>query len=301
MRERDADLDGFQTLLTGFADVHPSHAAPAAQDQSRTFAELLREFTHKSAAREEPPDGNAALLRDFGEVWRSAQATDAQAAISLAEDGGRLLDDFDAAWDAWFREQSQRADEFNILGVFGLHDNEIRHSMALQWLLCSDLRRGGTHAQGALGFRLFLEEVGLPSAYATFPYRVSREVAGESARIDLEIASRGHFLIHIENKIGSAEGSDQTPREWIDLQRRANALDVPRNAESAVVGFYLTPDGTTPSAPEFRILRWGQIARIFSRFADLAVPPDVRLFSRHFSSGLQRFVNVEGRRNGESE
>ena len=79
--------------------------------------------------------------------------------------------------------------------------------------------------EGSLGFRFFLEEFGLPVKYADGKYRVRREVSGDESRIDVEVAERRKFVIHIENKIWSAEGDDETNREWRDL---AGACGVPR-------------------------------------------------------------------------
>jgi len=38
-------------------------------------------------------------------------------------------------------------------------------------------------------------------------------IADDEARADIEIAARGKFIVHIENKIWSEEGEDQTHRE----------------------------------------------------------------------------------------
>ena len=73
-----------------------------------------------------------------------------------------------------------------------------------------------------------LRELGLPAEYSTHHYWVRREVSGDDSIVDVEIASRGQFLIHIENKIRSSEGEDQTDREWSDVSRRAATIGTER-------------------------------------------------------------------------
>ena len=67
---------------------------------------------------------------------------------------------------------------------------------------------------------------GTPSeaAYADEPdYWVRTESSGNEARVDIEIAARGKFIIYVENKTYAVEGDDQTNREW-----RSLVLIVPR-------------------------------------------------------------------------
>ena len=165
--------------------------------------------------------------------------------------------------------------------------------MALAWLLDHDMRKLGTHAQGNLGFRLFLHEFGLPIDYADCKYWVRREVAGDESIVDVEVACRGRFLIHIENKIWSCEGLDQTDREWSDMQRRAAGLNV---SAPNVHALFLTPRGTKPSDPHFRAISWKRIVRVLEKFADQAKPPDVKLFTAHYARALKRFIVVQNTR-----
>lgn len=115
-----------------------------------------------------------------------------------------LLTGYRSAVAQWSREQKSTAKDFNLLEVMNLTKDEICHSMLLAWLLDRDIRRFGTHAQGSLGFRLFLEECGLPVGYATANYDVRREVAGDQSRIDVRVEARGRFIVDIENKITSS-------------------------------------------------------------------------------------------------
>jgi hypothetical protein len=119
---------------------------------------------------------------------------------------------------------------------------------------------------------------------------VRREVAGDESIVDIEIACRGRFLIHVENKIWSGEGANQTGREWDDLQRRAKDLKV---NVSNIHAIFLTPHGTKPTNPNFLAIPWGRIVRVLERFAEQAKPPDVKLFAAHYARALRRFIVVQ--------
>lgn len=198
-----------------------------------------------------------------------------------------LMNVFQQAGEMDRRNQIERADDFNLLEVMQLTGNEIRHSMVLAWLLDRDLRKLGTHAQGSVGFRLFLEEFDLPLSYAGCNYWVRREVAGEKSIVDIEVGCLNQFLIHIENKIWSCEGTDQTDREWSDLQRRAAELGV---SARNVHALFLTPNGTKPKNDRFHPISWGRVVRVLEKFAERAKPVDVQFFARHYAQALRRFV-----------
>jgi hypothetical protein len=235
------------------------------------------------------------LIQGFGTISRQVELTEHGRALKDRSLFAELLDGHENAMAAHRETQRGRADDFNLFDVLQLTFNEVRHSMALAWLLDHNLRKWGTHAQGTLGFKLLLkelkEEIDLPEACSDLRYTVSREVAGDNSRIDVEVACRGHFLIHIENKIWSREGDDQTPREWQDLLRRAAELGIDTGSPSpGIYALFLTPHGTAPMSPNFKALKWNRIARVFEEFAELASPRDVRLFAAHFARALRRFV-----------
>lgn len=198
----------------------------------------------------------------------------------------------------WAESQRASPDEFNLFEVLNVAGNEVCHSTLLAWLLDHRIEKG-THAQGNLGFRLFLEEFatelrrkkdGDVSRYAGLDYWVDCEVSGNESRVDIEIASQNEFLIHIENKIHAGEGPDQTNREWRDLQARRKQFGVPEDRCHAV---FLSLDGTAAENQHFRAIRWGRIARVLERFADLAEPPEVRLFARHYSKAIRNLSAME--------
>lgn len=236
-------------------------------------------------------DRIAQFLEQFRERRERADALEHAHATHDRDRISALLDGYDRAVQRHRQLQESAADDFNLLEVLQLTGNEIRHSMALAWLLDHDLRKLGTHAQGNLGFRLFLTELDLPIEYAGYKYWVRREVAGDQSIVDIEVGCRGKFLIHIENKIWS--GTDQTDREWPDLQRRAAGLHV---SESDVHAFFLTPRGTTPMNSNFRAISWGCIVWVIERFAEQAQPPDVKLFAAHYARALRRFIVIQDTR-----
>jgi hypothetical protein len=200
-----------------------------------------------------------------------------------------LLEGYNETVERYRHQQEQVADDFNILDVMRLTGKEIRHSMVLAWLLDHDFRRLGTHAQGNLGFRLFLDEFDLPIDYADCRYWVRREVAGDESIVDVEVGYRSRFLIHIENKIWSCEGTDQTHREWCDMQCRAAELSV---SAPHIHALFLTPHGAKPANCNFRAIRWGRIVRVLERFEEQAKPPDVKLFAAHYARALKRFIVI---------
>ncbi len=198
-----------------------------------------------------------------------------------------LLTGFDEAVERHRVQQEQVADDFNLMDVLGLTNNEVRHTMELAWLLDHDIQKRGTHAQGNLGFKLFLQELHLPPEYLEHKYWVSRETVGDESTVDLEIACRNEFLIHIENKIKSKEGPDQTDREWSDLQRKALDLNVSECNRHAL---FLTPDRTRPCNDNFMPIGWGAIVNVLEKFALQATPQEVKLFASHYARGLRRFI-----------
>jgi len=224
-----------------------------------------------------------------------AQAQAAQHDLPLLN---TLLDGYQETRAIWAEKQIATADDFNLFEVMEVAYDEVRHSMILAWLLDGRLEHG-THAQGNLGFRLFLQELGEElelglkperMAYADASYWVRREVSCSESRVDIEIAARKEFVIHIENKIRSPEGGNQTNREWKGLAGRAEELEVLAvNAH----GIFLTLDGRKADNEEFHPLRWSRMIRVLDGFAQRAQPPEVRLFVTHYAKALSKFVVAE--------
>jgi PD-(D/E)XK nuclease superfamily protein len=202
-----------------------------------------------------------------------------------------LLNGYQEKLSIWRKSQEHSASDFNLLETLKIVADEIRHSMMLEWLLDHRIERAGTHAQGKLGFRLFLEEIGMGGkGYAQTDYFVSREVKGDFSRVDIEIGAADQFIIHLENKIYSGEArnqedkDDQTVREWLDLQRRARHLAV--NPEH-VHGFFITLLGDKPSSEHFTSLPWHRVANVLEKFANHAKAPEASLFASHYARALR--------------
>jgi hypothetical protein len=234
-----------------------------------------------------PQQGIASLLDDFVAVSR-AVAQHERADIPTLK---RLLNEYILERKQWTKKQRVRADDFNIMEVLEVADDELRHSATLEWLLDHSLEHRGTHGQGNLGFSLFLDELGLPEKYSEAPYWVRREVLGDESRVDLEIAAYREFVIHIENKIHSSEGYRQTTREAADLSRRAAALGV--YDPNQIHGLFLTLDGAEPLDPRFHALSWSRVAHVLERFARRAIPRDVKLFAAHHARALRKFTATQ--------
>ncbi len=265
------------------------------------FALLLNAYSLHAARARTSLAPRTARIRTLLEGFRARlDRVDAAAQLQAADNHERisvLLVEYKKTVERYRQQQEQVADNFNLLDVMRLTGKEIRHSMVLAWLLDHDMFKLGTHAQGNLGFRLFLREFGLPIKYADFKYWVWREAAGDESIVDIEIACRDRFLIHIENKIWSCEGSDQTDREWSDLQRRATELNV---SMPDVHALFLTPHGTKPVNRNFVAIQWGRIVRVLEKFTDQAKPPDVKLFTAHYARALRRFIVVQDRSEDEN-
>ena len=291
--------------MNGSDTTKPRDVGPT---EPRGRADLFRLLLagHSELARRASPATTASLtarvaglLTDFR--WARARVESEGRDQSDRATGAfrTLLSRFAVARERRRVQQEAAADDFNLLGVLQLTHNEVRHSMVLAWLLDHDMDRLGTHAQGSLGFRMFLDEFGLPSHYADGSYRVRREVGGDESIVDVEVAARGRFLIHVENKVRSAEGIDQTDREWADVRRRAVILGLdPDGTGAPVHAMYLTPSGAKPINPNFAPVSWQRVVRVLEAFAGQAKPPEVRLFARHYADAVRRYVLTHGTTQG---
>jgi hypothetical protein len=272
--------DKSSELVNVFLKLLKDHRGLLTRQDRASTAPLTRRFEH--------------LLSTFRTILATAAATSREHAIHSHHSFESLLASFATALQAYRAGQKLKADDFNILAVLQLTQKEIRHSMVLAWMLDHDMSKLGTHAQGALGFRMFLRVAGLPESYADHRYWVRREVAGDESVVDLEIASRGNFLIHIENKIWSAEGQDQTDREWADVRRRSLQLGIDWDkGRGPVHALFLTPRAAKPLNPNFHPIGWGRVVAALDLFAQFAVPHDVKLFARHYARALTRFIVLQ--------
>jgi len=243
-----------------------------------------------------------ALAGRFAELRRRSVNQARAAAQNSHQKFQGFIAGFSNAFDQWAEGQRGKADRFNVLELLGLKTNEMSHSRMLAWLLDRNYCGHGTHAQGSLGFKLFLAELRLPTELADARYVVRQEVPGDDSRIDIEVAKLGRFVMHIEVKIRAPEGHNhqQTTLEWENLRQRAEKLAVKEDQkDGGIFALYITPSGQKPSCDKFRPVTWQQVANVFYRFADEAQAGDVRLFARHYAGTLERFII--GTNNQESE
>jgi hypothetical protein len=236
------------------------------------------------------------FLKGFGAARIIALARAKEIAAKQVQGFQILLEDHSKALAIWEKTQQDKADRFYILEVLDLTHNEECHSRMLAWLLDRNYRRLGTHAQDRLGFRLFLSALSalnISTSLADEPYFVRREISGDESRIDIEIAARGRFLMHIEVKIGAQEGHEQTNREWKDLRKRASELDIREDGlTGGIIAIFVTPSGRTATDPNFKAVSWRQIAQVLEDFGNQAQAQDVKLFARHYAHTLRDFIAV---------
>ena len=121
----------------------------------------------------------------------------------------KLFREFDAA----FKEsRSRRVDStphLDVLQVFGLGTDELRHSRVVAWFLDAS----GEHEQGAIFTQALLRLVAgneipeLSKVAASEDYVVERE---KHERTDVAVYCRKQFAIFIENKVHASERADKS-------------------------------------------------------------------------------------------
>lgn len=139
---------------------------------------------------------------------------------------------------------SLRAADFNVFRVLRLaHKEVITHTPFLANLL----NPRGTHAQGDLFLRLFLERLrakqpSLPLPSAKARWLVSQELVTEFGNLDIRLRSHdARWQLVIENKIGAPDQFDQLARYWKQMMIHKAQYSVHQLV-------YLTPVERTPKA-----------------------------------------------------
>src|SRR5207245_2259609 len=69
-----------------------------------------------------------------------------------------LREGYERSRQSYTKRQRESAEDFNLIDVVQVTNDERRHSALLAWLLDHRIDHFGTHAQGSLGFQLFLKE-----------------------------------------------------------------------------------------------------------------------------------------------
>jgi len=290
MRPSSQVADRFKQFIDGHSATRFVGKRHASKRVSQ-FKQFLEGYSPTKAQSARMDSDRVQRFQGFAGRFAELRSRSVDQARATAHDSRqkfhRFVVGFSFASQQWAEGQRGKADRFNVLDVLGLKTHEMSHSRMLAWLLDGNYRSHGTHAQGSLGFQLFLEQLRLPTEMAKGPYVVRREVVGDNSRIDIEIASRGRFVIHIEVKILAPEGADETAREWDGVCKRAAELGV---EYGGIIALYLTPCGHKPRHDKFRSVTWQQVATVFNRFADEAQAGDVSLFARHYARTLERFI-----------
>lgn len=130
--------------------------------------------------------------------------------------------------------------EFNTFSILRFGGDEVRHTQILAWLL----NERGSHGQGDLFFRAFLDAAGLLYTEGQRKhYRVRAEFLGREAKTDIVIYCAPNFAIAVENKIFANQGEDQLDREFRDLERHALSENIPTEN---IRGVFITRDGRDP-------------------------------------------------------
>jgi hypothetical protein len=211
-----------------------------------------------------------------------------------------LLKGYRDARHRWETLQQVRPTDFDFFELASIQYDELRHSKILAWMLERRVERG-THGQGSLGFRMFLQTLGgkLDPSYADEQYIVQREVSCDKSRTDIEVAAYGKFIIHIETKILSNEnvseiGAGQTVQGLKGLNQRGRELLVLKPNRHAL---FLTINGDKPSEKEFRIVTWTQIASVADLFSEKAKAAEISLFTSHYARSLRKLVQYQQAQN----
>jgi hypothetical protein len=162
-----------------------------------------------------------------------------------------IIDDFIKMQKRLIKRDNQLAGNFNPLQLLNVKFDETTHSNILAWVFDPY----GSHSQGDLFFRAFLEHFNFEVDYEQMDYKVIREFSGNEAIIDLLIYGR-KFIFYIENKTLSSEGYRQTEREYNDLLRLSNALKISEN----IYAIYLSPSGRRPQSENWLPISYAQLS-----------------------------------------
>lgn len=178
---------------------------------------------------------------------------------------------------------------FNIFEAIGAIRHELRHSELLAFLLDPN----ENHGLGDAFLRRFLQKAiahASPPLLSPIDLDVwdfdEVDIRREWSNIDILILDRrNHVAVIVENKVGSAEHSDQLGRYWTRVEREVPGY--------CIIGLFLTPDRIDASDARYVAIDYGLVADIVSRFAathESTMGPDVRLVLNHYVQMLRRHI-----------
>jgi hypothetical protein len=131
--------------------------------------------------------------------------------------------------------RASAAPNFNLFRILGVEEKEVSTHSAF---LADLLNPSGTHEQGDLFLRKFLEEIGYASL-GVGGWTVSQELPFARGRLDIVLQSKNAAaIIVVENKIGTTDHEHQLSayHTWLNAPRR-------RRAFRTRLLLYLTPNG----------------------------------------------------------
>lgn len=170
-------------------------------------------------------------------------------------------------------------DRFNVLDLFNVGNDEVRHSSILAWLLTPH----GSHGCGPIFLRAFLSLAGVEEPFLDdlVGCRVRTEYSGNDSIIDVLVYKPSSFVMYVENKVFAAEGPRQVDRELADMVRFGGLVRVPRDKMFPV---FLTPAGRSPTSGDpapWHCVSYVQLARELERLA-----PELNAKTRYFVEDL---------------
>lgn len=180
---------------------------------------------------------------------------------------------------------------FNIFDALGVARREIQHSNFLAWLLDPQ----GSHGQGDLFLKSLVMDILKRAPAEKRPMSAAHldgadlqhaEVRREWRNIDLLILSREpklQFVIAVENKVDSAEHSDQLSR-YESIVR----TEFP-NLRPLFV--FLTPEGSEASRDEWVPYQYAHLYNVLTRVGETgkgSLGPDVVAFLKHYLTLVKR-------------
>ncbi|MFX0198999.1 MAG: PD-(D/E)XK nuclease family protein [Candidatus Hodarchaeota archaeon] len=190
-----------------------------------------------------------------------------------------LLESYLACYQVYFEKNRALTPNFNPLDLLNLKYDELTHSNILGWAFDPY----GTHNQGDLFFKNFLEFFHFKVFYKNWDYKVRREYSGHESIIDILVYGK-NFIFYIENKTLTPEGYDQTDREYRDLMRLSKALNI--RGEN-IFPIFLSPTGEKPRNENWIPISYYQLAKTFEKALSQIRANYVQLFMKSWLTTLK--------------
>lgn len=180
---------------------------------------------------------------------------------------------------------------FNLFEAIGAVRQELRHSDFLAFLLNPQESHGLDDVfvkrllQHALSGTVTVRPDVTPLDIALWELD-NLEVRREWRRVDLLLLDESHQLAAIiENKVESGEHSNQLKRYWRTVTQHYPHYHI--------IGFYLTPDGVSPSDERYIAIDYSLVYEIvddLARQRASTIGPDVRTVMNHYAQLLRRHI-----------